>query len=161
MPDTVTYHVACHLQAQNAGLRSRDLLKAGRRQSASLVQRCSGIDGTWGYRAENYELGRKTPTTRPRDRGGRQRHRLRRLPFGQRFDPAGNRHPTHPSHAVDGPGLRPGRPRGRRGSGERAVEGGLTLADVLDLRTTERVREDYRARDHRPQAATGGWRWDR
>ena len=24
-----------------------------------LVQRCSGIDGTWGYRAANYELARK------------------------------------------------------------------------------------------------------
>jgi Fe-S oxidoreductase len=58
VPETVTYHVACHLQAQNAGLKSRDLLKvAGVR--CTLVQRCSGIDGTWGYRAENYELARK------------------------------------------------------------------------------------------------------
>jgi Fe-S oxidoreductase len=58
VPDEVTYHVACHLQAQNAGLKSRDLLKvAGVR--CSLVQRCSGIDGTWGYRAENYALARK------------------------------------------------------------------------------------------------------
>ena len=58
MPDAVTYHVACHLQAQNIGLKSRDLLKlAGMR--CDLVQRCSGIDGTWGYRAENYELARK------------------------------------------------------------------------------------------------------
>ncbi len=58
VPDAVTYHVACHLQAQNAGLRSRDLLKAAGVQ-CTLVQRCSGIDGTWGYRAENYELARK------------------------------------------------------------------------------------------------------
>jgi Fe-S oxidoreductase len=58
VPDTVTYHVACHLQAQHIGLKSRDLLKvAGVR--ATLVQRCSGIDGTWGYRAANYELARK------------------------------------------------------------------------------------------------------
>jgi Fe-S oxidoreductase len=58
VPDAVTYHVACHLQAQNAGLRSRDLLKvAGVR--CALVQRCSGIDGTWGYRSENYELARQ------------------------------------------------------------------------------------------------------
>ena len=47
-----------HLQAQHIGLKSRDLLKvAGVR--ATLVQRCSGIDGTWGYRAEHYELARK------------------------------------------------------------------------------------------------------
>jgi len=58
VPDQVTYHVACHLQAQHIGLKSRDLLKvAGVR--ATLVQRCSGIDGTWGYRAENYDLARK------------------------------------------------------------------------------------------------------
>ena len=49
MPETVSYHVACHLQAQNAGLRSRDLLKAAG-VKCTLVQRCSGIDGTWGYR---------------------------------------------------------------------------------------------------------------
>jgi Fe-S oxidoreductase len=58
VPDEVTYHVACHLQAQNAGLKSRDLLKVAGVKCA-LVQRCSGIDGTWGYRAENYELARK------------------------------------------------------------------------------------------------------
>ncbi len=58
VPDHVTYHVACHLQAQHIGLKSRDLLKvAGVR--TTLVQRCSGIDGTWGYRAGNYELARK------------------------------------------------------------------------------------------------------
>jgi len=57
VPEEVTYHVACHLQAQNAGLRSRDLLKVAG-VKCSLVQRCSGIDGTWGYRAENYALAR-------------------------------------------------------------------------------------------------------
>ena len=58
VPDAATYHVACHLLAQNAGIRGRDLLKmAG--VKCTLVQRCSGIDGTWGYRAENYELARK------------------------------------------------------------------------------------------------------
>jgi Fe-S oxidoreductase len=58
VPDQVAYHVSCHLQAQQVGLKSRDLLKvAGVR--ATLVQRCSGIDGTWGYRAENYDLARK------------------------------------------------------------------------------------------------------
>jgi glycerol-3-phosphate dehydrogenase subunit C len=58
VPDRVTYHVACHLQAQQIGLKSRDLLKVAGIK-ATLVQECSGIDGTWGYRAENYELARK------------------------------------------------------------------------------------------------------
>ncbi len=58
VPDQVTYHVACHLQAQQIGLKARDLLKlAGIK--ATLVQRCSGIDGTWGYRREHYQLARK------------------------------------------------------------------------------------------------------
>jgi Fe-S oxidoreductase len=58
VPESVTYHVACHLQAQNTGLRSRDLLKVAG-VKCTVVQRCSGIDGTWGYRAEHYELARK------------------------------------------------------------------------------------------------------
>jgi glycerol-3-phosphate dehydrogenase subunit C len=58
VPDSVTYHVACHLQAQNTGLPGRDLLKVAG-VKCTVVQRCSGIDGTWGYRAENYELARK------------------------------------------------------------------------------------------------------
>ncbi len=57
VPAAVTYHAPCHLRAQNIGLRSRDLLKlTGTR--VTVVAECSGIDGTWGYRAENYESSR-------------------------------------------------------------------------------------------------------
>ena len=73
------------------GLRSRDLLKLTGAK-CTLVQQCSGIDGTWGYRAENYELARKVAApSGPRDRGGGQRRRVRRLPSGQRGDPPGDR----------------------------------------------------------------------
>ncbi|MBI2703707.1 MAG: hypothetical protein HYX32_00230 [Actinobacteria bacterium] len=58
VPDAVTYHAPCHLRAQNIGYRSRDLLKLTG-TDVSLVAECSAIDGTWGYRAENYELSRK------------------------------------------------------------------------------------------------------
>ena len=58
VPPSVAYHVPCHLQAQNAGLKSRDLMKLTGTK-ITLVQKCSGIDGTWGYRAPNYELSRK------------------------------------------------------------------------------------------------------
>jgi glycerol-3-phosphate dehydrogenase subunit C len=54
VPATVTYHVPCHLQAQNIGLKSRDLMKLTGTK-IQLVNKCSGIDGTWGYRAENYD----------------------------------------------------------------------------------------------------------
>jgi Fe-S oxidoreductase len=57
VPATVTYHVPCHLRAQNIGLKSRDLMKLTGAK-ISLVQSCSGIDGTWGYRAENYDASR-------------------------------------------------------------------------------------------------------
>ena len=52
--------------AQNAGLRSRDLLRVAG-VKCDLVQKCSGIDGTWGYRAENYELARLVAAPLARD----------------------------------------------------------------------------------------------
>lgn len=54
VPSTVTYHAPCHLRAQDIGLRSRDLLKLTG-AAVKVVQRCSGIDGMWGLRAEHDE----------------------------------------------------------------------------------------------------------
>lgn len=58
VPETVTYHAPCHLRAQNIGLRSRDLVKLTGAK-VRVVAECSGIDGTWGYREENFETSRK------------------------------------------------------------------------------------------------------
>ncbi|MGH9121623.1 MAG: heterodisulfide reductase-related iron-sulfur binding cluster, partial [Acidimicrobiales bacterium] len=52
------YHAPCHLRAQNVGLRSRDLLRLTG-TSVTVVTECSGIDGTWGLRAENFDLAHK------------------------------------------------------------------------------------------------------
>jgi Fe-S oxidoreductase len=58
IPESITYHVPCHLQAQNIGLKSRDLMKlTGTR--IQIASQCSGIDGMWGYRAENQPLQQK------------------------------------------------------------------------------------------------------
>ena len=58
VPETVAYHVPCHLQAQNIGMRSRDLLKlTGAKVTA--INKCSGIDGMWGLRSEHYPLARE------------------------------------------------------------------------------------------------------
>ncbi len=54
----VTYHAACHLQAQNVGLKGRDLIKLTGAK-VNVVSKCSGIDGTWGYRSENYAASKK------------------------------------------------------------------------------------------------------
>lgn len=52
IPATVTYHAPCHLRAQNIGFKSRDLMRLTGAE-IRLVQQCSGIDGMWGFRAEN------------------------------------------------------------------------------------------------------------
>ncbi len=57
VPATTTYHAPCHLRAQNIGLKSRDLLKLTGTK-ITLVAECSGIDGTWGLRAENLDMAR-------------------------------------------------------------------------------------------------------
>ncbi|MEZ5237293.1 MAG: heterodisulfide reductase-related iron-sulfur binding cluster [Acidimicrobiales bacterium] len=57
VPEQVTYHAPCHLRAQNIGLKSRDLLKLTGTK-ATVIAECSGIDGTWGLRAENLEAAR-------------------------------------------------------------------------------------------------------
>jgi glycerol-3-phosphate dehydrogenase subunit C len=57
VPEAITYHAPCHLRAQNVGLRSRDLLKLTG-ATIAVVAECSGIDGTWGLRAENLDTSR-------------------------------------------------------------------------------------------------------
>ncbi|RIK03666.1 MAG: hypothetical protein DCC48_16050 [Acidobacteria bacterium] len=58
VPQSLTYHAPCHLRAQEIGLKSRDLLKLTGAE-IQFVAECSGIDGTWGLRAENLEVARK------------------------------------------------------------------------------------------------------
>ncbi len=58
IPSDITYHAPCHLQAQNIGLKSRDVLKLTGAK-ITVVTKCSGIDGMWGYRAKNYQLSKK------------------------------------------------------------------------------------------------------
>jgi glycerol-3-phosphate dehydrogenase subunit C len=58
VPESIAYHAPCHLRAQNIGMRSRDLLKLTGAE-VTAIQKCSGIDGMWGLRSENYEVARK------------------------------------------------------------------------------------------------------
>jgi len=46
----VAYHAPCHLRAQNVGVRARDLLQLAGAE-VTLVDACSGVDGTWGMQA--------------------------------------------------------------------------------------------------------------
>jgi Fe-S oxidoreductase len=55
----ITYHVPCHLRAQNIGTKSADVLRAIPNTSVEVVERCSAVDGTWGFKKEYYELSMK------------------------------------------------------------------------------------------------------
>lgn len=55
---TVGYHIACHLRAQQQGYKARDLLQLAPSTTVKVVESCSGIDGTWGYRADNVEMAK-------------------------------------------------------------------------------------------------------
>jgi glycerol-3-phosphate dehydrogenase subunit C len=50
----VAYHAPCHLRAQNIGFRSRDVLKLIA-QEVTLIDACSGVDGTWGMQAKFHD----------------------------------------------------------------------------------------------------------
>jgi glycerol-3-phosphate dehydrogenase subunit C len=55
----VTYHVPCHLRAQSIGHKSADVLRAIPGASVNVVEKCSAVDGTWGFKKEYYELSLK------------------------------------------------------------------------------------------------------
>ncbi len=58
-PGKVTYHVACHLRAQNIGYRSRDMMRLIPGTSFVLVEECSGHDGTWSMKKEHFDASLK------------------------------------------------------------------------------------------------------
>jgi len=58
VPTDVTYHASCHMRAQNMGARGQQLM-ALTGTTVTVVERCSGIDGTWGYRKENYAMAKQ------------------------------------------------------------------------------------------------------
>ncbi len=55
----ITYHVPCHLRAQNIGTKSADVLRAIPGSVVTVIEQCSAVDGTWGFKKEYYELSLK------------------------------------------------------------------------------------------------------
>ena len=49
----------CHLRAQNIGTKSADVLRLVPDTTVNVVERCSAVDGTWGFKKEYYELSLK------------------------------------------------------------------------------------------------------
>jgi glycerol-3-phosphate dehydrogenase subunit C len=55
----VAYHAACHLRAQKIGFPGLRVLKLVPDTEVDLVEACSAVDGTWGMKAQYYEMGKK------------------------------------------------------------------------------------------------------
>jgi Fe-S oxidoreductase len=55
-PESVAYHVPCHLKAQNIGYRSRDVMRLIPGARVKMVEQCCGHDGTWAMRKEFFPL---------------------------------------------------------------------------------------------------------
>lgn len=55
----VAYHAPCHLRAQKMGFPAMQVLKKVPDTVVTVIQECSAVDGTWGMKAQFYELGRK------------------------------------------------------------------------------------------------------
>jgi Fe-S oxidoreductase len=51
----VSYHVPCHLRVQNMGQKTREFLELVPDTKVTVVERCSGHDGTWGVKSEFYK----------------------------------------------------------------------------------------------------------
>src|SRR5438445_123929 len=55
----VTYHAPCHLRAQNIGLKSAEILRLIPGAEVNVVEKCSAVDGTWGFKKQYHELSLK------------------------------------------------------------------------------------------------------
>ena len=55
----IAYHVACHQRVQNIGLKTRDVLKLVPGTEVSVIERCSGHDGTYAVKREFHETAMK------------------------------------------------------------------------------------------------------
>jgi glycerol-3-phosphate dehydrogenase subunit C len=55
----VSYHTACHLRAQKIAYPGMRVLGLVPDTDVRLVEQCSAVDGTWGMKADYYEMGRK------------------------------------------------------------------------------------------------------
>jgi glycerol-3-phosphate dehydrogenase subunit C len=55
----VNYHMPCHLRAQNVGYKTRDVLSYLPNTKVKVVEECSGHNGTWSMKKENFEASLK------------------------------------------------------------------------------------------------------
>lgn len=56
---SVAYHAPCHQRVQNIGPKTSDVLSLIPDTQVTMIERCSGHDGTYGVRRETYETAQK------------------------------------------------------------------------------------------------------
>ena len=55
----VAYHAPCHLRAQKIGYPGARVLGLLPDTEVEMIEQCSAVDGTWGMKAQYYEMGRR------------------------------------------------------------------------------------------------------
>jgi len=55
----ISYHLPCHLQAQNMGYKTRDVLAKLPKTRVILNDKCTAHDGSWAMKTENFEASLK------------------------------------------------------------------------------------------------------
>ncbi len=55
----VALHAACHLRAQKIGTPAQNVLRQIPGTEVEVIAECSAVDGTWGMKAQYFELGRR------------------------------------------------------------------------------------------------------
>lgn len=70
----VAFHVSCHSRAQNIGQKGAELLALIPDADVTVVERCSGHGGAWGYKKGNFETAMKVgkPAARQMQSAGKQ-----------------------------------------------------------------------------------------
>ena len=56
---TIAYHVPCHQRVQRIGPKTKDLLELIPDTHVNMIERCSGHDGTYAVKKENYAFAQK------------------------------------------------------------------------------------------------------
>ena len=57
-PGLIAYQIPCHLRDQNIGFKSKEAMELTG-ATVHLIEKCSGHDGTWGAKAEFFDLSMK------------------------------------------------------------------------------------------------------
>ena len=55
----IAYHVPCHQRVQNIGLKTKEVLELVADTQVTPIERCSGHDGTYAVKVENYAFAKK------------------------------------------------------------------------------------------------------